>query len=265
MIERQWEDEADFYRTALITDPTDVHFGVGIPGNSDLDLVPRARNALSALDVGCGSGENAVALTTLGYSVVGIDPSARQIALAERLASKSNITDKPRFLRLPAERVEEVDGIFNVILSAGVMHFCADLPSIIHKIRLKLADDGLFILSLPHPIDMIAEYTELESDVEITLGTYFPSRRPLRGSRYWSKFGGTISPGYVFSEYVYTVSDIINSVVAAGLNLKAFFEPVCDHKSSYPCRFRTPSESFVNYYSPRVPQYGIFVARNIRP
>lgn len=259
MASRQWESEADYYSRLLITSTSDIHFGVGIPGNRQLALIPRCTAVGTALDVGCGSGENALALSCLGYSVVGIDMSERQIALANKL--KADSSDAPIFMTLSAERVSEVEGKFDIIISVGVMHFCANLRSVIGSIAEKLVNGGRFILSLPHPIDMVSDYKEIACDVEVTMGSYFPSGQSIRGSRYWSKFGGSDDSHYVFTEYVYTISDVISMFVGCGLTLEAFYEPVCDHKAEYPCRFRVATEHFLNFYSARVPQYAIFVGR----
>lgn len=260
MAVQQWKDEADIYKRLLITETSDVHFGVGIQGNNSLELIPHTKDSLRALDIGCGSGENVIALSSLGYSVVGIDSSERQIDLSKSLLNSIELPNAPVFMTLPAERIEAVEGEFSIILSVGVLHFCSDLPSVINNIASKLTKGGKAILSLPHPIDMISDYSELDSDVEIKFTSYFPSGHEIRGARYWSKFGGASPSGYEFSEYYYTICGVINSIISAGLRLDAFLEPICDHKDTHPCRFSTPSEHFVRYYSPRVPQYAIYVA-----
>lgn len=261
MKNQEWNSEADEYMKLLTTDTADIHFGVGIPGNKELGIIPHSKNKFGrALDVGCGSGENSIALAALGYSVVGIDASERQIILAESLADNIKEINKPFFFTLPAERVEDIEGSFDIIMSVGVMHFCSDLKSVIRNVASKLSLGGKFILSLPHPIDMLSNYKELEKNVEITFGSYFPSGQLLQGSRYWAKFGGAEPSGYSFNEYVYTISDVINALIAEGLKLDAFMEPICDHKESYPCLFRNPSKHFILYHSARVPQYAIFIA-----
>lgn len=255
-----WKAEADIYQRLLITEVTDVHFGVGLPGNKELGVIPQGDGTSKALDVGCGSGENVVALSYLGYDVVGIDSSERQIELAKRLCDSSDIKHIPELYVLSAENVGKIAGEYDVIISMGVLHFCSDLSLVIHEIAQKTKTNGKFILSLPHPIDMIADYKEHESGVEIQIGSYYPSGQLLRGARYWEKFGGSVPSGYIFNEYVYTVSDVINMLIKEGFKIDAFYEPICDHKNSYPCRFSQPSYSFVNHYSKRMPQYAIYVA-----
>ncbi len=260
MNNKPWKAEADIYKKLLITEINDIHFGVGIPGNKELGVIPCGNGNLSALDIGCGSGENVVALSSLGYQTVGIDSSERQILMAEKLCYSLGLRDKTKFYALSAEDVGKVDGKFDVIISMGVLHFCSDLSSVIHDVAHKIKTNGKFVLTLPHPMDMIADYKELESDVEIQISSYYPSGQLIRGARYWAKFGGAVPSGYEFNEYVYTVSDVVNMLIREGFTIEAFLEPMCDHKENYPCRFSSPAEKFVDYYSRRMPQYAIYVA-----
>ena len=258
MTNKEWEKEADLYSQLLITQTSDVHFGVGIPGNQDLGLISSCSDRRRALDIGCGSGENAIALSSLGYDVLGVDASARQIQLATNRASQ--LANAPSFEVCPAESIRFLQGAFSLIISVGVLHFCSNLSGIMRIIQSKLESQGQLILSLPHPVDMISDYLELDADIDVRLSSYYPSGQLIRGSRYWRKFGGAKFTGYEFNEYVYTISDIINMTVDTGLRIDAFLEPICDHQDHYPCRFRAPSEHFVRYYSARVPQYAILIA-----
>jgi SAM-dependent methyltransferase len=52
-----------------------------------------------ALDLGCGTGTNAIYLAQHGFEVTGIDISRRAISLAKRKARSAQLTDRVRFER----------------------------------------------------------------------------------------------------------------------------------------------------------------------
>jgi cyclopropane fatty-acyl-phospholipid synthase-like methyltransferase len=52
-----------------------------------------------ALDLGCGTGTNAITLAQRGFDVTAIDVSRRAIALAQRKARSAQLTDRIRFAR----------------------------------------------------------------------------------------------------------------------------------------------------------------------
>jgi SAM-dependent methyltransferase len=52
-----------------------------------------------ALDLGCGTGTNAIYLAQHGFAVTAIDVSRRAIALAKRKARSAQLTDRVRFER----------------------------------------------------------------------------------------------------------------------------------------------------------------------
>ena len=52
-----------------------------------------------ALDLGCGTGTNAIYLARQGFEVIGIDVSRRAIALARRKARSVQLADRVRFER----------------------------------------------------------------------------------------------------------------------------------------------------------------------
>ncbi len=69
-----------------------------------------------ALDVGCGTGQSAVALSEIAKSVIGIDPSADMIAQA---TPRSNID----YLQATAENIPLADDEFDVITVGQAYHW----------------------------------------------------------------------------------------------------------------------------------------------
>lgn len=84
-----WDDIAPRFAAELVTSIFEIHFGVGIPGNDTLQLVP-SKPGGTAIDLGCGAGENLIALSKLGYEVTGIEGCVRQDDM-ERTVDQSEV------------------------------------------------------------------------------------------------------------------------------------------------------------------------------
>jgi len=86
----------------------------GIP-NSDLPLLPDDMSGLDAIELGCGTGYGSAWMHRRGASVVGIDPSERQLETARRLATEHGADIS--FLHAVAEAVPFPDVSFDFALS----------------------------------------------------------------------------------------------------------------------------------------------------
>ncbi|WP_227378912.1 class I SAM-dependent methyltransferase [Haladaptatus halobius] len=78
------------------------------------------------LDIGCGTGENALFLASQGYSVLGIDASPRAIEKAREKAQTSNAAGRVRFRIQNALSLDELDEEFGVVLDCGLFHVFDD-------------------------------------------------------------------------------------------------------------------------------------------
>ena len=68
------------------------------------------------LDVGCGPGRHALALAATGLDVVGVDISARFVALATEAAAERGLSERARFVVADA-RAQPVRGRFDAAIS----------------------------------------------------------------------------------------------------------------------------------------------------
>jgi SAM-dependent methyltransferase len=76
------------------------------------------------LDVGCGTGENALYLASRGYQVVGVDFSPRAIEKARRKAADRDL--EVEFRVHDALSLETLDGTFDTVVDSGLFHTLSD-------------------------------------------------------------------------------------------------------------------------------------------
>jgi SAM-dependent methyltransferase len=74
----------------------------------------------SALDLGCGTGTNAVALARSGWRVTGVDFAARAIREARRKAAEAGV--EVDFLVADASDLREIAGPYDYALDIGCLH-----------------------------------------------------------------------------------------------------------------------------------------------
>lgn len=76
------------------------------------------------LDVGCGTGDNALFLAGRGHTTWGIDLAPRAITIARERAQKKGATVK--FLVRNALRLHELDRNFGTVIDFGLFHVLSD-------------------------------------------------------------------------------------------------------------------------------------------
>ena len=85
------------------------------------------------LELGCGTGEDAVWLASAGHRVVAIDASAEMIGIARRKALAAGCAERIEFHCLPMERLHELprEGLFDGVFSNfGAVNCVADIAGL---------------------------------------------------------------------------------------------------------------------------------------
>ncbi len=120
-----------FFDNAYEGTPT---WDIGRPQGAVVRLAEAGLIAGSVLDVGCGTGENALFLATLGHEVVGIDLARAAIARASAKASEQGVAAS--FIAWDALRLADLERTFDTALDVGLFH------------TLQPADRGAYAASL---------------------------------------------------------------------------------------------------------------------
>jgi SAM-dependent methyltransferase len=93
----------------------------------------------SVLDVGCGTGENALFLASRGHPVVGVDLARRAIERAETKASDRGL--EATFMVRDALRLGELGRTFDTAIDVGLFHTLTDEERPLYARSLRAALD----------------------------------------------------------------------------------------------------------------------------
>jgi 2-polyprenyl-6-hydroxyphenyl methylase/3-demethylubiquinone-9 3-methyltransferase len=97
----------------------------------------------AVLDLGCGGGFMAAALTERGATVTGVDPSEAAIAAARRHAETNHLYIDYRVAR--GERLPFADGSFDIVVCVDVLEHIEDRRRVLSEIRRVLRPQGWFL------------------------------------------------------------------------------------------------------------------------
>ena len=95
---------------------------IGRPQPAVVRLAAEGRFAGAVLDAGCGTGENALHLASLGLSVVGVDVADTALAMARAKADERGI--EVELVAADALQLEGLGRTFQTVLDCGLFHTC---------------------------------------------------------------------------------------------------------------------------------------------
>ena len=132
---------------------------------------------LRVLDIGCGAGLLCEPLARLGANVVGIDPSAENIAAAKMHADRSHLLIDYR-----CTTVEQIDRIerFDIVLAMEVVEHVADLSAFIERCAAQTKRNGLMTVATLN--------RTWKSFALAIVGAEYVLRWLPRGTHEWGKF-----------------------------------------------------------------------------
>src|SRR5215471_15867690 len=93
---------------------------IGRPQPAIVRLASNGGFAGAVLDAGCGTGENALHVASLGFSVVGVDVAETALAIARKKSHDRGI--RVEFALIDAFQLERLGRRFNTMLDCGLFH-----------------------------------------------------------------------------------------------------------------------------------------------
>lgn len=162
------------------------------------------------VELGCGGGQGSVGTAELGAeTVVGVDFSDEQLRHARRLRDFYGVDVE--FVKGDVTNLPLADDRFDLGSSEAVFQMVEQLDKALRETRRVLRDDGVFVLSVPHPL-----YENLDNDTGRIEGDYFDA-----GPREI-----TIDEEYdsTLISFDRTIADLHNALVAAGFDVRRVIE-----------------------------------------
>lgn len=93
---------------------------IGRPQQAIARLASEGRFSGAVLDAGCGTGENALLIASLGYTVLGVDVAKTALAIARSKAHERRV--RVEFLAADALELRRLDRRFETVLDCGLFH-----------------------------------------------------------------------------------------------------------------------------------------------
>jgi len=134
-------------------------------------------SGLRILDIGCGAGLLCEPFTRLGAQVIGVDPSASNIAAAKLHAEKGHLSIDYR-----CTTVEEMDvrERFDIVLAMEVVEHVSDIGMFLNRCAAMLKPGGLMVISTLN--------RNWKSFALAIVGAEYVLRWLPRGTHQWDKF-----------------------------------------------------------------------------
>jgi SAM-dependent methyltransferase len=182
-------------------------------------LLPPVAGA-DVLDVGCGDGRLARWLAGQGARrVLGVDPSARMLALAAGHAGP-----RVRYCRASAETVALAPDSVDLVVSSLALHYVAGYDALIRRVAGWLRPGGYLVYSVEHPVRTARDPMTgwLTTADGVTVWPVDDYALETARTQLWL--------GTLVTKYHRRLATLIGGVLAAGLTLTGIDEPSPDQQ-----------------------------------
>jgi ubiquinone/menaquinone biosynthesis C-methylase UbiE len=166
-----------------------------------------------AIVLGCGGGQDVVALAKMGAVAVGIDQSGAQISYARKYAAAR--AENASFVEGSVEDLSRFDdGSFDLAVSIHVLGYVERLEAALREAARVLKAGGVLAIAVQHPLDVCVD----GGPPYVVHQPYWTSQRDWT----WDFKDGTSSQ---FRAHYHTIGEWIDQLSAAGFTLERIIEP----------------------------------------
>jgi 2-polyprenyl-3-methyl-5-hydroxy-6-metoxy-1,4-benzoquinol methylase len=134
---------------------------------------------MKILELGCGTGDEAIYLAKRGLNVFGTDVSDSMINYAKQKEESQNLSGSSRFGKLPIERISEIKDVFyGAYSSFGGLNCVAAPERFAQDINLLIEPEGYLIVSVMNRFS-IAELFLFSLKLKFSIAFRRLGRKPL--------------------------------------------------------------------------------------
>lgn len=171
----------------------------------------------------CNTGADSIQLARMGAAVTGVDLVPDNVAYARKFAAGLGI-EGIRFIESDIMKLSEIhqEKYDIVFTSEGVLGWLPELGTWARTIRSLLKDDGFFYVFDSHPFFLAFDEEKLSREAYDVKYPYFGKAPDVSDS-----IGGYASErkqGVRAYFWMHPVSEILNSLISAGLHIEYFNE-----------------------------------------
>jgi SAM-dependent methyltransferase len=188
-----------------------VAYGAELPSESELRLLGPVEGR-RIVDLGCGTGRNAVALAQLGAKVIAVDPSAERLGAARERADQAEVRvelHQSELADLAFLRSDSVDAAISVMALATA----DDLARVFRQVHRVLKRDAPLVCSVPHPAFAMLDPTAPDP---LRIARTYDDPTPIR----WELDGRDVV------DHPRTFSQLFTTFARAGFRIDHVIEPV---------------------------------------
>jgi SAM-dependent methyltransferase len=205
-----WDRHAATYQTEAKL-PTDVvHYGPDLPNEATFRLLGEVKGR-RVLELGCGAAQASIACAKQGASVIAVDFSAGQLALARRLCEQEGVKVELRQGDLADLAFLGSDSV-DLVFCISALDYVEDIGRAFRQCHRVLKVGAPLVFSCKHPVWQLLD--EDAAQPLLARRSYF-DRTPV----------DVVEAGVTLTEYPHTFADLALGLARASLRIETIIEP----------------------------------------